>query len=329
MKSKHVNKTEATKADHYNDLVDDVQSLEVSHESLSRRVAETRVATGPFIAEILTEAADGEYSAWQEVYRNTDNDGWEAMPGGRTHDTTNESVYEFSGKEGVSVGSGTEPVWVFPSNDSDGVRRYMFVSNLPTCIYAKLTSESAGAYGWAEWDNDFTDVKTGGLTSAITGFNASLDGLTGLPRPTATDAYNTKVIIFPRPPSDAPAETVWQALMVHETDIADLTRRLVGDETTGFDDSTAIVEDVTEWDIEGQQGADKVGANISYMSRLYYQHPISETSGKISTAFHQAIVDVGGRMVASKPQASTVFATVKPCPPIPVSVANDIAGVYT
>ena len=167
MKSKYVNKTDETKADHYNDLVDDVNSLDTALGELSRAVEYDTKDSVPFLAQLMVEAVGGggAYSEWREVYRNTDNDGWEAMPGGRTHDTTNESVYEFSGSTGIGVGSNSQPVVVHPSRDSTGTRRYMFYGPSGNKFLAKITGNASLAtnrwkYAWSEVALGASDLDT-------------------------------------------------------------------------------------------------------------------------------------------------------------------------
>lgn len=126
MKSKYVNKTDATKADHYNDLVDDVQSLETAHEHLASRVESVRPDAGPFLAQITQEAGGGEYDQWQEVYRNAADGAWEALPGGRTHTTTGGSLFAADDQPDLWVGASSQPVVVIPTFTAEGVLQYRF-----------------------------------------------------------------------------------------------------------------------------------------------------------------------------------------------------------
>ena len=332
MKSKHVKAKDPTLADQYNDLVDDVNSLAKAQHETELKLRNQRKTATPFLAVVNNEASggDGEYDEWDEVYRNDANDGWVVIPGGRTEATTGQSLYEFTGAEGFTSSA---PVWVYPSRDSQGNRRYMFFANFPAVIYAHLTSESSGEYAWAEMVNDFSAEKNGGLTSATTGFNASVYGLTGLPVAAGVGEDSMKVIIFPRPPSLASpnTETVWQAHPAIDKN-GDFLLVNAGFGLQDGGQELAVVDAINEsWDIEDQDAEDKEGARVAVIDTAGYTHPEDEeTPGNMAVGWSEIKIDAGGRVIAYGEDIlrTNTLADVKMCPAISVATANEIAGVY-
>jgi len=329
MKSKHVKAKDPTLADQYNDLVDDVNSLAKAQHETELKLRNQRKTATPFLAVVNNEASggDGEYDEWDEVYRNDANDGWVVIPGGRTEATTGQSLYEFTGAEGFTSSA---PVWVYPSRDSQGNRRYMFFANMPLCIYARLTSESSGEYAWTEMANDFSAEKVGGLTAATTGFNASVFGLTGLPVAAGVGEDSMKVIIFPRPPSLSTPETVWQAHPVIDKN-GDFLSVNAG---FGLQDKGAelpIVDALNEtWNIEDQDAEDKEGARIAVIDTAGYTHATDEdTPGHIALGWSELKVDAGGRVLSYGEDIlrTNTLADVNQCPAMSASQVMGAGGM--